>query len=73
MIKKQAVTFDCQFVDVINKFTRYVRQTQMFVGPNTEVAFSFIIVSIVAITTQKFVKKLGTKFFGNALFYLNDF
>ena len=31
-------------------------------------AFSFTIISNVAITTQKFVNNMGTKFFGNAVF-----
>ena len=30
--------------------------------------FSFTIISNVAITTQKFVNNMGTKFFGNAVF-----
>ena len=32
--------------------------------------FSFTIISNVAITTQKFVNNMGTKFFGNAVFKL---
>ena len=43
----------------------------MFAGPNIEVAFSFIVISNVAITAQKFVNKMGTKFFGSAVFKLN--
>ena len=43
--------------------------SQMFSNsPNIEVAFSFTVISNVAITTQKFVNKVGTKFFGNAVF-----
>ena len=43
--------------------------SQMFSSsPNIEVAFSFTVISNVAITTQKFVNKVGTKFFGNAVF-----
>ena len=40
----------------------------MFSGPNNEVAFSFTVIINVAITTQKFVNKVGTKFFGNFVF-----
>lgn len=39
----------------------------MLSGPNTEVAFSFSLTSNAAITTQKFVNKLGTKSFGKAV------
>ena len=39
----------------------------MFSGPHIKMTFSFTI-SNVAITTQKFVKNMGTKFFGNAVF-----
>ena len=40
----------------------------MFSGPHIKMAFSFTIISNVAITTQKFVNNMGTKFFGNAVF-----
>ena len=39
----------------------------MFSGPNTEVGFSFTVISNVEITTQKFANKVGTKFFKNAV------
>ena len=39
----------------------------MLSRPSTELTFSFII-SNNAITTQKFVKKVGTQIFGNAVF-----
>ena len=42
----------------------------MFLGPNSEAWCSFIVISNVAITSQKFVIKAGTKFFGNAVFKL---
>ena len=50
----------------------------MFSGLKTEVAFSFTIISNDAVITQKIVSKVGTKFFGNAVFkieivYINDF
>ena len=40
----------------------------MFSGPHIKMAFSFTIISNVAITTQKFVNNMETKFFGNAVF-----
>ena len=40
----------------------------MFFGPNIEMAFSFSVINNIAITTRKFVNKVGTKFFGNAVF-----
>ena len=39
----------------------------MFSGPHIKMTFSFTIISNVAITTQKFVNNMGTKFFGNAI------
>ena len=40
----------------------------MLSGPHIKMASSFTILSNVAITTQKFVNNMGTKFFGNAVF-----
>ena len=40
----------------------------MFSGHHIKMAFSFTIISNVAITTEKFVNNMGTKFFGNAVF-----
>ena len=40
----------------------------MFSGPNIDVVFSFTVISNVAATTQKFLNKVGTKFFRNAVF-----
>ena len=40
----------------------------MFSRPQIKMTFSFTIISNVAITTQKFVKNMGIKFFGNAVF-----
>ena len=40
----------------------------MLFGPNIEVAFSFTVIGNVTITTQKFVNKIGKKFFGNGVF-----
>ena len=42
----------------------------MFYEPNTDVAFSFTVISNVAITTGKFINKKGTEFFENAVFIL---
>ena len=42
----------------------------MFAGLNIEVAFSFTVISYVAIATQKFVNKVGTRFFENAVINL---
>ena len=38
----------------------------MFSGPYIKMTFNFTIISNVAITTQKFVNKMGTKFLENA-------
>ena len=40
----------------------------MFSGPRIKMAFSFPIISNVAITKQKFVNNMGTEFFWNAVF-----
>ena len=42
----------------------------MFSGPRIKMAFSFPIISNVAITKQKFVNNMGTEFFWNAVFKL---
>ena len=40
----------------------------MLSRPDIKMTFSLTIISNVAITTQKFVNYMGTKFFGNAVF-----
>ena len=40
----------------------------MFSVPHIKMMFRLTIISNVAITTQKFVNNMGTKFFGNAVF-----
>ena len=45
----------------------------MFSGPHIKMAFSFTIISNAAITTQKFVNNMGTKFFGDAVFKTKKF
>ena len=44
----------------------------MFLGPNNEAWCSFIVISDVAITSQKIVIKAGTKFFGSAVLKLKQ-
>ena len=68
VIKKQAAIFDGQFFAAIDTFNCESKRTQIFSRPNIEVAFIFIIISNAALTTQKFVNKVGKRFFGNAVF-----
>ena len=64
----KTATFDCQFFAAIDTFNCESRRTQISSRPNIEVAFIFIIISNAALTTQKFVNKVGKRFFGNAVF-----
>ena len=67
MIKKQAVFEQSLTANFSLLLTRLpVKADQLKTGSNNEVAFHFTVKSNVAITTQNFVNKVGTMFFGTA-------
>ena len=62
------MVFNCQFLFLLTclpvKAGRLKCSPEMFI----KMAFNFTIISNVAITKQKFVNNMGTKFFWNAVF-----
>ena len=62
---QKAGTFIRRYFVVIDPFSRKWRRTYILISFNFKMTFSFVIVSNIAITTQKFENKVEAKIYGN--------